>query len=106
PDRAATPATGSSGEESPTLQVAHTGPGGNVIVVEHHLRAKARSGSSSRRRVIGTAVACMALAASVGWGAFGLVRGELGHRLIELRACGADVMAANRDCALLAWFPL
>jgi len=91
---------------SDILRVPGPDVASNVIVLEPVRAIRSAPPTSSWRRYIAVAAACLAVGMSAGWGMYGLLRGDIGVRLIELRACSSGAATANNDCALLAWLPL
>lgn len=79
-------------------------PASNVV----DLAAKRRKGllATTARRRFAAIAAMLVVTAGATFGFNELMHSELGQRLIELGACDADMVSANRDCAFLSWLTL
>ena len=76
----------------------------NIIELESHRKASIRP-TTLRRRAIGVAASLMLITSATA-AVHGILGTEIGQRLLDLSVCDADMLSANRDCAMLSWMLL
>lgn len=96
----ATSSTVDATAETPAPVVAPA----NVIDLAQHRKA-AKPATGLRRQLTG-AVASVMLIFSATAGVHGFLQTELGQQMLDLGACDAEALSANRDCAFLTWMLL
>lgn len=76
----------------------------NVVSLEAK-RQQRDVGHPVRRRAMAI-VASLVVTAGAVMGTHELMQSELGQRIVDLAVCDGDMLSANRNCTLLAWFLL
>ncbi len=91
---------------TPTVETPASIDTTKVIDLAASRSKKAKFTPPARSRHAVGIVASLILVASASVAVQGVIGTDIGQRLLDLGACDADMLSANRDCALLAWLLL